>query len=42
MPEAGSKDEEPDQRAHERRDEALALMQEAQSFPPNDAFEVAY
>ncbi len=39
LPEAGSKDEEPDQRAHERGDEALALMQEAQSFPPNDAFE---
>src|SRR5262249_7409195 len=35
----GGEDEQPHQRAHQRRNEALALMQEAQAFAPHDALE---
>ena len=37
LAEAGREDEQPDQRPHQRRDEALALMQEAQALAPDDA-----
>ena len=33
---AGGEDEQPHQRPHQCGNEALALMQEAQSFPPHD------
>ena len=37
LAEAGGEDEQPDQRAHQGGDEALALMHEAQCLPPGDA-----
>ena len=37
LPKTGGKNEKPDQRAHQRRDEALALMDKAQRFTPDDA-----
>ena len=37
LAEAGGEDEQPHQRPHQRRDEALALMQEAQRLAPGDA-----
>jgi hypothetical protein len=39
LPKAGGEDEEPHERSHERSHEALALMQEAQTFTPNDPLE---
>ena len=39
LPEAGGKNEQPDQRAHQRRDEAFALVDEAQRLTPDDALE---
>ena len=37
LPEAGGKNKQPDQRPHQRGDEAFALMDEAQGFAPDDA-----
>ena len=37
LAEAGGEDEQPDQRPHQRREEALALVQEAQHLAPDDA-----
>src|SRR5262249_21705198 len=39
LAEPGRKDEQPHQRAHQRRNEALALVQEAQALAPYDALE---
>ncbi len=39
LAESGGEDEQPDQRPHQRGDEALALMQEAQRLAPHDAAE---
>ena len=39
LAEAGGEDEQPHQRPHERRQEPLALMQEAQHLAPHDAAE---
>src|SRR5262249_17628751 len=39
LPKAGGEDEEPDEGAHECSHEALALMQKAQTFTPNDPLE---
>ena len=39
LAESGGEDEEPDQRPHQRGDEAFALMQEAQRLAPHDAVE---
>src|SRR4029079_14712839 len=39
LAEAGGKNEEPDERTHQRRYEALALMQIAQHLTPDDALE---
>src|SRR5262249_27905091 len=36
LTEPDREDEQPDQRPHQRRDEAFALMQEAQAFAPDD------
>ncbi len=36
LPKASGEDEEPDEGTHECSHEALALMQEAQTFTPND------
>src|SRR5262249_24363294 len=39
LPESGGEDEQPYQRPHQRRDEALALVQKAQRLAPSDPLE---